>query len=348
MGNILKRCFSGGEEEDGQYPYYHPASRPHYQPHSPHEQEEGHGVAALAQDLLNFESTASMVPEGLRQHVTASKKAQVKWYQNMLEAYKNTTPPPRTPAEAAQLVATALDWIQRADLEGILEFYGFSIPSLPAASSTHHPQLLPEGVQFVLNTLPVNNKNIGDGDGFTAYVATTDPRESAIVPLEVHEMVIERNQARNRRDYQSADALQNRLNEAGYKILVCSDEEILARKYRIRMRGIDAPELKMAYGKESRNALVKLIGGKRTIIHVYGLDQFERYVGDIYCDNVFIQEQMLKNGHAWYFKKYDKRGEFAKWEREARAAYRGLFVLENPEKPWDWRKKQRNGGIPVC
>jgi endonuclease YncB( thermonuclease family) len=45
----------------------------------------------------------------------------------------------------------------------------------------------------------------------------------------------------------------------------------------------------MPYGKESKNALVKLIGGKSTKIYVYGQDQFERYVGDIYCDTVFIQ-----------------------------------------------------------
>lgn len=45
----------------------------------------------------------------------------------------------------------------------------------------------------------------------------------------------------------------------------------------------------MVNGKESRNALVKLIGGKRVKIYVYEQDQFGRYVGDIYCDNVFIQ-----------------------------------------------------------
>ncbi|KAM3293048.1 hypothetical protein ACQJBY_036562 [Aegilops geniculata] len=303
MGNILK-CFKGDEEED-HYPYYRPGSRPHY-PQQQQQQADGHGVASLAHDLLNFES-ASMVPEGLRQHVTASKKAQIKWYQNMLEAYKNARTPPRTPEEAAQLVVTALNWIQRADLE-------------------------------------VNNQNIGDGDGFTAYVATTDPRESGNVPIEVHEMVIARTEARNRRDYKSADALQSSIKEAGYKIIVCSDEEILARKYRIRMRGIDAPELKMTYGKESKSALVKLIGGKRTTIHVYGQDQFDRYVGDVYCNGVFIQEKMLKNGHAWHFTTYDKRPEFAKWEREARAAQRGLFASLNPEKPWDWRREQRSGG----
>lgn len=54
-------------------------------------------------------------------------------------------------------------------------------------------------------------------------------------------------------------------------------------------RGIDAPELKMKYGVESKNELVKLIGGKCVTIHVYGMDQYERYLGDIYCDGIFIQ-----------------------------------------------------------
>ena len=45
----------------------------------------------------------------------------------------------------------------------------------------------------------------------------------------------------------------------------------------------------MTYGKESKSALVKLIGGKRTTIHVYGQDQFDLYVGDVYCNGVFIQ-----------------------------------------------------------
>ncbi|EEC68705.1 hypothetical protein OsI_37185 [Oryza sativa Indica Group] len=359
MGNIL-RCFKGDDDGGDHYPYYKPTSRPHYQPPHYHGQPAAPpappqqqplgphgvtpstvGVAALAHDLLNFEST-SMVPDGLSQHVVSSRKAQVKWYQKLLEAYKNTTPPPKTPADAAQLIARALNMIQRADLEGILEFYNFPIPSLPSASSNYQPSSLPEGVQFVLNTLPVYDKCIGDGDGFTAYVSTTDPRESANVPLEVHELVIARTQARKCRDYQSADALLSSLDEAGYKIISCSDDEVLARKYRIRMRGIDAPELKMPYGRESRNALVKLIGGKSVKIYVYDLDQFGRYVGDIYCNNLFIQEQMLKNGHAWHFKTYDKRPEFARWEREAKAANRGLWASGNPEKPWDWRRDQRN------
>nr|CAB3488846.1 unnamed protein product [Digitaria exilis] len=67
--------------------------------------------------------------------------------------------------------------------------------------------------------LEVHYKCIGDGDGFSAYVDTADPRESANMPLEVHEMVIARTEARTHRDYQKADALLRSLHEAGYRYL---------------------------------------------------------------------------------------------------------------------------------
>ncbi|KAM0866249.1 hypothetical protein ACQ4PT_042747 [Festuca glaucescens] len=282
------------------------------QQQKPQEPVDPHGlkpataaIAALTRDLRSFESS-SVVPEGLGQHVTSSKKEQITWYKYMSEAYRTTAPSPRTPAEAAQLVATALNWIPRVDLE-------------------------------------VNVNCIGDGDGFTAYVAIRDdPRELANVPQEVYEMLTARTKARIRRDYWSADTLRSTLDKSGYKIIICSGNEILARKYRIRLRGVDAPELKMPYGKESKNALEKLIGGKSTKIYVYGQDQFERYVGDIYCDSVFIQEEMLRNGHAWHFKNYDRRPEFSAWERKARAARKGLWASRNPEKPWHWRRDERN------
>ncbi|XP_037438461.1 probable staphylococcal-like nuclease CAN3 [Triticum dicoccoides] len=310
MGNILRSL--------------QPQQQQQQEPLDPHGlAPDAAAIAALTRDLGSFESS-SMVPEGLGQHVTSSKKAQINWYKCILEAYRNATPP-RTPAEAAQLVATALNWIPRVDLEC------FTSAWTNAVSHNHY------GSQ-------VNAKCIGDGDGFTAYVAVMDdPRESENVPQKVYEMVTERTQARIRRDYDRADTLRSTIDEAGYKIIIRSGSEILARKYRIRMRGIDAPELKMPYGKESKDALVKLIGGKSSRIYVYEQDQFGRYVGDIYCDSVFIQEQMLKNGHAWYFKNYDSRREFLEWERKARAACQGFWALNNPEKPWDWRRDERNG-----
>ncbi|XP_051219534.1 uncharacterized protein [Lolium perenne] len=156
----------------------------------------------------------------------------------------------------------------------------------------------PDGVQFVLHSLPVAKGCIGDGDGFTAYV-----KKAAGVAV-----------------------------SGSYK-------------------GIDAPELEMEHGDEARNELVKLIGGKCITINVYGTDQYGRYLGDIYCDGIFIQEEMLKRGFAWYFKTGETRPELARWEKQAREARQGLWSSDNPQKPWEWKmdhpRKQNNKKVKM-
>jgi endonuclease YncB( thermonuclease family) len=54
-------------------------------------------------------------------------------------------------------------------------------------------------------------------------------------------------------------------------------------------RGIDAPESAMPYGKEAKEALLKLVQGKCLKVFVYEEDRYGRCVGDIYCDGVFVQ-----------------------------------------------------------
>lgn len=54
-------------------------------------------------------------------------------------------------------------------------------------------------------------------------------------------------------------------------------------------RGIDAPEMNMEYGQEAKDALTKLIQGKPLTIHVYEKDRYDRLVGDVYCNGIFVQ-----------------------------------------------------------
>ncbi|KAG6513154.1 probable staphylococcal-like nuclease CAN1 [Zingiber officinale] len=309
------------------------------------------GVAALAQDLFTFEIT-SQVPQGLDQRVALSKKVLAIWYKQLLEAWKESKPTPKTQKAAASLIIQTLSRYNREEVERLLNYYDLPIPSsheIPCAPSSSVS--LPEGVQFVLFTLPVNAKDVGDGDGITAYVDTADPRESADVPAEVHEAVFQRIEARAARNFREADRLKKRISDAGYVFKNTGNgEEILARKYRIRLRGVDAPESQMPYGKEAKEELAKLVQGKCLRIDVYNIDQFGRHVGDIYCDGVFVQEKLLKRGFAWHFAKHDKRPEFAKWQQQARAEGRGLWALSNPEKPWEWRKSNpgwRQGNPPI-
>ena len=331
MGNRIYRFLCG---------LCSPSSEHALQPHGVHA-----AVAALGRDILHFEAT-SQVPEGLSRHVVSSKKAQANWYKKLLVAWKKARPTPRTPEEAARFVVQTLKNHQKADVEGFLAFYGLPHPNAASAAPAAHttPTHKPEGVKYELHTLPVDAKAVADGDTVTVYVDTADPRESGNVPREVQKAAAERTKARAVKNYQKADALQKIIVDAGYRqVPNARGEEVLAKKYRIRLRGIDAPESSMPYGKEAKEALVKLVQGKSLKIYVYDDDRYGRCVGDIYCDGVFVQEQMLKKGFAWHYTAYDQRPELAKWEKQAQAGRKGLWASSKPQKPWEWRKEKRNG-----
>ncbi|KAK4539055.1 hypothetical protein RGQ29_032009 [Quercus rubra] len=301
------------------------------------------GVSALAHDLFHFEIT-SQVPEGLSKHVVSSKKAQANWYRKILEAWRAAKPPPKTPEEASRLVIETLKRHQKADVEGLLAFYGLPLPHTLVKLTAGAPTSLPAGVKYEFQTLPVDAKAVADGDTVTVYVSTTDPRESSCVPREVQVAAVQRSQARAEKNYTKADAIHKKIIDSGYRVLnFQNNEEILARKYRIRLRGIDAPESSMPYGKEAKEELTKIVQGKCLRVLFYGEDRYGRCVGDIYCNGKFVQELMLKKGFAWHYTAYDQRPELATWEKEAQAKRVGLWASSNPEKPWEWRKDKRKG-----
>lgn len=300
------------------------------------------GFSALSHDLYHFDIT-SQVPEGLSKHVISSKKAQSNWYKKLSEAWRESKPPPKTPDEASRLIIQTLKRHQKADVEGLLSFYGLPLPhSLVELTSTEAPSVA-DGLKFELKTLPVDAKAVADGDTVTVYVSAKDPRESSCVPRDIQVAVVQRSKARAERNYTKADALHKQITNAGYRVLNIQNEEILARKYRIRLRGIDAPESSMPYGKEAKEELLKMVEGKSLRVLVFAEDQYGRCVGDIYCNGIFVQEKMLKKGLAWHYTAYDKRSELEKWEKDARAKRVGLWAARNPEMPWEWRKNRRQG-----
>nr|GME12676.1 staphylococcal-like nuclease CAN2 [Ipomoea batatas] len=298
------------------------------------------GVSALAQDLYNFEIT-SQVPQELKQHVVSSRKAQSNWYRKLSDAWREARPPPKTPEEAARLVIQTLKNHQTADVEGLLAFYGLPLPAALVQLTYEGPPLCPEGLQFELLTLPVDPKAVADGDTITVYVGTTDPREASCVPSDVQVAAVERSEARSHKNYARADQLHQHIIDSGYRVIRVNGEEVLARKYRIRLRGIDAPEGQMPYGQEAKEELVKIVQGKCLRLLVFDEDRYGRAVADVYCNGIFIQEVMLKKGLAWHYTAYDKRPELAKWETHARVKGIGLWASKNPEMPWEWRRERR-------
>ncbi|KAG7565887.1 Staphylococcal nuclease (SNase-like) OB-fold [Arabidopsis suecica] len=300
------------------------------------------GVSALSRDLLNFETT-SQVPEKLGSYVVSSQKAQANWYKKILEAWKQAKPRPKTPEEASRLVIATLKNHLKADVEGLLSFYGLPSPHNIVEVPTESPVSLPKGVRFELKTLPVDTKSVADGDTVTVYVSSKDPLVSSSLPKEVSLAAVKRAKAREKKNYTEADALHKTIISSGYRMISFQNEEVLAKKFRIRLSGIDSPESKMPYGKEAHDELLKMVEGKCLKVLVYTEDRYGRCVGDIYCNGKFVQEVMLKKGLAWHYVAYDKRAELAKWENEARQKRIGLWASSNPEKPWEWRKNKREG-----
>ncbi|KAJ0525635.1 putative thermonuclease active, staphylococcal nuclease (SNase-like), SNase-like, superfamily [Helianthus annuus] len=257
------------------------------------------------------------------------------------KSWRESKPPPNTPEEASRLVSHTLQRHPTPDMEGLWSFYVLRLPHLLVDAP-----YLADGIKFELHTLPVDAKAVADGDTVTVYVSTSDAQESSRVPQEVQMAAVERIEALAEMNYTKADSLQKRITDAGYRLLHIDNQEILARKYRIRLRGIDAPERSMPYGKEAKDELVKIIEDKCLKILIFGEDRYGRFVGDIYCNGVFVQEALLKKGLAWHYTDYDKRPELEKWEKDARIKRVGLWASSNPEMPWEWRKNRRENRHP--
>ena len=115
------------------------------------------------------------------------------------------------------------------------------------------------------------------------------------------------------------------------------------KKTHIRLQGIDAPELKQAFGSVSQQNLSRLVMGKQVTIVWTKVDKYRRTVGTIMLDGHDVNIEQVKAGLAWHFKKYedeqkpDDRRTYAAAEHKARAARLGLWKDPNPTPPGEWR-----------
>ncbi len=108
-------------------------------------------------------------------------------------------------------------------------------------------------------------------------------------------------------------------------------------EHKIRLHGIDAPEIGQPFGNVSRDRLTALIKGKAVEVHVEDRDRYGRTVGRLEIDGRDINRQMVADGLAWHYTRYSDDARLAAAEREARAARRGLWRDAAPVAPWDWR-----------
>ena len=113
-------------------------------------------------------------------------------------------------------------------------------------------------------------------------------------------------------------------------------------KYKVRFYGIDAPEAQQECGIESRDALREKILGKEVIVLVAATDRYGRAVGKVMLGGRCINQEMVAEGHAWYYKDYaPDEYAFAQAEATARRQRLGIWKTASPQPPWEWRRENK-------
>jgi endonuclease YncB( thermonuclease family) len=75
------------------------------------------------------------------------------------------------------------------------------------------------------------------------------------------------------------------------------------KEYEIQIEGTDAPELKQEYGKESSEALKKMVFDSDVRVSWKKKDNFDRPLAQVYRGDKHINAEMISSGNAWHFKR---------------------------------------------
>lgn len=110
---------------------------------------------------------------------------------------------------------------------------------------------------------------------------------------------------------------------------------------RIRLQGIDAPELGQPFGRVSRDRLAALVKGKTATMHGHGNDRYGRLLASVDIDGDDMGHRLVAEGLAWHYVRYSKDAGLAAAERDAKAARKGLWQDREPVPPWDWRANEK-------
>jgi endonuclease YncB( thermonuclease family) len=124
----------------------------------------------------------------------------------------------------------------------------------------------------------------------------------------------------------------------GDSILVVDSNDT---EFEAQLEGIDAPEMKQEFGKESLEALTKMLKDQKVKLTWKSKDTYDRLLAQVYVADKHVNIEMLRSGMAWHFKRYNKSEELAKIELEAKQAKKGLWSKESPVAPWDYRKENK-------
>jgi len=116
-----------------------------------------------------------------------------------------------------------------------------------------------------------------------------------------------------------------------------------SRQHKVRLDGIDAPELGQPFGRASKQHLAELLASREAVAECSKTDRYGRKVCRVMVGGTDTGLEQIRAGMAWYFRRYadelppDRRQHYADGEAQAKDARRGLWADAEPVPPRDWR-----------
>lgn len=108
---------------------------------------------------------------------------------------------------------------------------------------------------------------------------------------------------------------------------------------KLRLDGIDAPEICQSGGAAARVVLVQRALYQRVQVTVRRHDDYGRALARLELAGDDLGAQLVRAGQAWSYRWRQDPGPYAAEEALARQARRGLFADPQPERPRDFRKR---------
>ena len=105
---------------------------------------------------------------------------------------------------------------------------------------------------------------------------------------------------------------------------------------RIRLEGIDAPEIGQPWGTQAPQALSDLVFEQTVDVWIIGEDRYDRKLGRVYVGDraVDVNVALVEKGLAWHYKRYSDDEKLAEAEAAARQERRGLWAAPRPIASW--------------
>ena len=117
----------------------------------------------------------------------------------------------------------------------------------------------------------------------------------------------------------------------GDTVTVLMDNKI---QHKIRLAEIDTPEKAQPYGQTAKQALSDYVYRQRVKVEVETTDRYGRIVGWLIRlkDNLNVNQQMVRDGHAWVYTKYSRSRVLRAYEKDAEKISEGLWALQPDQR----------------